>query len=154
MQTLMIFWSSWRLEMVVSERQQSPRKKQRVIFTKGSQTRTSGYPFSDAFKDVVRRMIILNTLMYSWMRNLRLLLNLLSLFFNLKLILMIGWWFLIHVPDTPVLFPGRPDLRPRVSGLISGVFGMHCGMCSWWTWKHHPILILILLFLRLYLSNS
>ena len=65
------------------------------MFTKGGQTRMSGYPFSDASKDVVHRMILLDTLMYSWMRNLRLLLNLLSLFFILRLILMIGWWFLI-----------------------------------------------------------
>ena len=92
--------------------------------------RTSGYPFSYASKDVVHWMILLDTLMYSWMRDLRLLLNLLSLFFNLRLILMFGWWFLVHIPDTPVLFSVRPNLRPGVSGLISGVSGMCCGMCS------------------------
>ena len=32
MQTLMIFWSSWRLEMIVSERQQPAS---RVSFTQG-----------------------------------------------------------------------------------------------------------------------
>ena len=40
------------------------------------------------------------------------------------------WWFLLHIPDTPVIFPVRPDLRPKVSGLISGVSGTRCGMCS------------------------
>ena len=39
MQTLMIFWSSWRLEMIISERQQDPPSRPLLIPSKVGQIR-------------------------------------------------------------------------------------------------------------------
>src|SRR6185437_3499958 len=124
------------------------------MFTKSSQTRSSGYPFTYASKDIIHRMILLDYVMNSWMWNGALMLDWFSFSIILRFILLLSCCFSLSEPDTPVWSPDTPVIMSGVSGFISGVSGFCSGCRGRWPLKHQLIIIIIVhLFLRLYFTN-